>query len=80
MELGLSNDIKAQQVPRRHCNDEAAAHDLDGAQLTAMVRFTAQLPAPIRDVPASMTAKCAEGEASLTTSAAPAATRPISAA
>jgi CxxC motif-containing protein (DUF1111 family) len=63
MELGLSNPIKAQQVPRKHRDDDDAPHDLTRSQLTAMVRFTAQLPAPVRDVPASMAAACAEGEA-----------------
>jgi CxxC motif-containing protein (DUF1111 family) len=62
MELGLSNPMKAQQVPRKHRDDADAADDLTRAQLTAMVRFTAQLPAPVRNAPDKMAPLCSAGE------------------
>lgn len=62
MELGLSNPMKSQQVPRQHRDDSGAHADLTRAQLTAMVRYTAQLPAPVRDVPEKQAPQCALGE------------------
>src|SRR5262249_47160263 len=66
MELGLSNPLKSQQVPRKHHDDAEAAKDLTRAQLTAMVRFTAQLPSPVREVSDRLAPQCAMGEALFT--------------
>ena len=66
MEMGLSNSKKPQQVPRQHRDDPSARYDMTDAQLTAMVRFTAQLPVPVRSVSANDADECAEGEALFT--------------
>ncbi len=66
MELGLSNSHKPQQVPRAHKDDAQAKPDMTDEQLTAMVRFTAQLPAPTKRPSAKVAALCEEGEALFT--------------
>ncbi len=66
MELGLSNSHKRQQTPRLHRDDLEAAPDMTDAQLRAMVRYTANLPAPTQRIPAGLASQCAEGEALFT--------------
>ncbi len=62
MEIGLSNSHKRQQVPRHHKDDVDAKPDMTDAQITAMVKYTAQLPVPVQQTTAKNAAQCAEGE------------------
>jgi len=62
MEIGLSNSYKRQQVPRAHKDDPAAKPDMTDEQLTAMVRYTADLPAPIEYATEKNAAQCTEGK------------------
>jgi CxxC motif-containing protein (DUF1111 family) len=62
MELGLSNSYKPQQVPRAHKDDPDAHPDMTDEQLTAMVRFTADLPTPTQQTTEKNALQCVEGE------------------
>jgi CxxC motif-containing protein (DUF1111 family) len=51
VELGLSNPLRSQDLPRQHRPDPNAGFDLDHEQLRALVAFVANLPRPIQILP-----------------------------
>lgn len=50
-EIGLSNETAQQMVPNQFRPDVSAAHDLTEAQVDAMVKYVASLPAPRQVMP-----------------------------
>lgn len=50
-EIGLSNETAQQMVPNQYRPDVSASHDLTEAQVDAMVKYVASLPAPRQVMP-----------------------------
>ncbi|MBS0204315.1 MAG: c-type cytochrome [Planctomycetes bacterium] len=50
-ELGLSNSIRSQQVPRQYHDNPQAAHDLTDEQVKSLTSFVASLPTPQQVLP-----------------------------
>ncbi len=50
-EIGLSNETAQQMLPNQFRPDVSAAHDLTEAQVDAMVKYVASLPAPRQVMP-----------------------------
>jgi CxxC motif-containing protein (DUF1111 family) len=51
VELGLSNPLRSQDLPRQHRPDPNAGLDLDHEQLRSLVAFVANLPRPTQILP-----------------------------
>jgi CxxC motif-containing protein (DUF1111 family) len=51
VEMGLTNPLRAQDVPRKHVEDTEAKLDMTGEQLYALVSFVDSLPSPAQVVP-----------------------------
>ncbi|TWU41698.1 Cytochrome c [Rubripirellula tenax] len=51
MELGLTNPVNSQPLPRHHCEDSDAALDMTDDQLHELVSFIRSLPAPKQIIP-----------------------------
>ncbi len=51
VELGLTNSVRAQDVPRQHEPDQDAVYDMNRRQLQALVEFCRQLPRPEQILP-----------------------------
>lgn len=51
MEIGLSNEMSAQPVPKSHCEDSSAKPDMTREQLHELVCYIKSLPAPVQLLP-----------------------------
>lgn len=51
MELGLTNDLASQTVPRKFVSDDSAKLDMNRQQLYELVSFVKSLPAPRQVIP-----------------------------
>ncbi len=52
VELGLTNSIRAQDIPLEHRPDDSAAYDMTNSQLEALVTYCRNLPRPEQILPA----------------------------